>query len=85
MLVNIEIIEKPEIYTQASFELEHFKSDKDYKEAMAIIFMISADYYLDPELGPEDLQELVVQGREKSKVKMALQASEDGLELEFLD
>lgn len=83
MLVNIEIIQKPEVHTKASFELAHFNSDKDLKESLAIIFMISADYYLDPELELDDLQGFIEQGRNNHKEKIALFISEDGLELEF--
>ncbi len=84
MLVNIEIIEKPELITKASFELANFKTEKDLKEGLAIVFMVAADYYLDPELELEDFANLIEQGKEKSKAIMALAVSEDGLELEFL-
>ena len=83
MLVNIEIIEKPELSTQATFQLESFSAPKDYKEALAIIFMISADYYLDPELEIEDFQNIIKQGKEKSSVSLILLVNEDGIELEF--
>lgn len=84
MLVNIEIIEKPELATKASFELKNLQSEKDYKEALAIIFMISADYYLDPELEIEDLKEYVHQGRDKDKSLITIFFDEEGLELEFI-
>ncbi len=83
MQVNIQIIETPELATSASFELSNFQTEKDFKEALAIIFMISADYYLDPELELQDLKEFVGQASESNKAKVTLTASEDGLELEF--
>jgi hypothetical protein len=85
MIVNIEIVEKPELATKATFNVEDFKNSKDYKECTAIIFMICADYYLDPEIGLEDIEGFVQQAKEKSKAKLALFADEDGIELEFLD
>ncbi len=84
MQVNIEIIEKPELATKATFKIKDFTGAKDYKESMAIIFMISADYYLDPELEISDLENFVAQGKEKAKDSLALFVDETGLELEFL-
>lgn len=84
MLVNIEILEKPVIQTKATFKTEHFAKQRDFKEALAIVFMISADYYLDPELGPEDLSELVAKAKEESKENLCFFVSEEGLELEFV-
>lgn len=85
MLVNIEIIEKPEIATKATFATKDFNGPKDFKESLAIIFMICADYYLDPELGLEDIAGFVDQAKEKNKAKLALFADEAGIELEFID
>ena len=85
MLVDIQVIVKPDIATKAIFKVEDFKSAKDYKESIAIIFMICADYCLDPELEPEDLEGFVQQAKQKSKANLALFADEDGIELEFLD
>ncbi|MFT6633451.1 MAG: hypothetical protein ACJAS4_003421 [Bacteriovoracaceae bacterium] len=84
MLVDIQIITKPELGTKAIFKVEDFKSAKDYKESIAIIFMICADYYLDPEIGIEDLEGFVQQAKSKSMANLALFADEDGIELEFL-
>ena len=83
MQVDIKFEKSPIIQTKAIFELASFKSDLDYKETLGIIFMISADYYLDPELEIDDLRGFVTQGQENSKDKLTLFVSEDGLELEF--
>ena len=83
MLVDINVHANPDIYTTATFQLENFKTDSDFKQALAIIFMVSADYYLDPELDVENLVEFVNTGRENSKDNLTLEASEDGLELDF--
>ena len=85
MNVDITFQEKPELATTASFKLLNLNTDKDFKEALAIIVILSADYYLDPELGVEDLQDYVNQAKENNKAKMTLEISEEGLELEFLD
>ena len=84
MLVNIEIIEKPEISTNATFQLADLNSPKAYKETVAIIFMLAAEYHLDPELDVSDIEGYVKDAHEKTKVKMTLNISEEGLELEFL-
>ena len=55
MLVDIKIIEKPEIHTKAIFKLSDFDNDHKIKESLAIIFMIAGDYALDPEIEIEDL------------------------------
>lgn len=85
MNVNIEIIDKPEIYTKATFKFLDLNTEKDYKETLAIVFMICADYYLDPELDLSDLKGFVEQGKENKKSGLCVEASEDGLELEFID
>ncbi len=85
MFVNIEVFEKPEIHTKATFDFINLNTEKDFKETLAIIFMVSADYYLDPELEIEDLKEFKTMGLEKNKAKLTLIASEDGIEAEFLD
>jgi ABC-type multidrug transport system ATPase subunit len=82
MLVNIEFNEKVH-ETYATFEIEHMSDERKIKEVLAIITMISADYYLDPELEVEDMLGFIVSAKEKSKAKMTFSISEDGLELEF--
>ena len=85
MNVDIEIIKKPEVQTKATFNLKNLNGPKDFKETLAIIFMISADYYLDPELEIADLENFKIQGLEKSKSKLEFLVSEEGLELEFTE
>lgn len=83
MLVNIEIESKPEFMTKATFALSNFSLEKDFQECLAIICMISGDYYLDPELDLDDLKKFVEQGKENQNTNMTLFISEEGLELEF--
>ncbi len=83
MQVNIEVIEKPEMATQAHFQLADFKSEKDIKEGLYIVFMISAEYSLDPELELADFKGYINQGIETGKARMTLFIAEDGLELDF--
>ncbi len=85
MNVDITFQEKPELATIASFKLLNLKTEKDFKETLAIIIILSADYYLDPEIGVEDLMEFTEQAKENNKAIMTLEISEEGLELEFLD
>lgn len=82
MLVDISFDEKNH-ETFATFEILNMHNDRAIKEVLAIITMISADYYLDPELEIEDMNNFISQANEKSKAKMTFSVSEDGLELEF--
>lgn len=85
MLVDIHFKQKPEISTNLKFELLHLNNEHNYKEVLAILAMVCADYYLDPEIGVDDLTELVTQAKSDHKSKMTLEISEEGIDLEFLD
>lgn len=85
MLVDIKIIEKPELHTKAIFKLSDIENERSIKEIAAIIFMIAGDYALDPEIEIDDIKDFMAMALEKNKAKMALFISEDGLELDFED
>ncbi|MDP7320040.1 MAG: hypothetical protein QF441_05495 [Bacteriovoracaceae bacterium] len=83
MLVDIQVIEKPFIHTKAIFEIENIKTDRDFKETLAIIFMLSAEYCLDPELELDELKEIYATAVEKQQNQINLYLSEDGIEIDF--
>ena len=85
MLVDIQFKSKPEISTNLKFELLHLNNEHNFKEVLAILTMVCADYYLDPEIGVEDLTDLISQAKSENKSKMTLEISEEGIDLEFLD
>jgi len=85
MLVNIQIIEKPDFSTKATFALLNLNDDRDFKEAMAILTMVCSEYHLDPEIDPEDLKGFAAQAKEKNLANLEFQVTEDGIELEFVD
>jgi hypothetical protein len=82
MLVDINFDEKNH-ETFATFELKNIENERSIKELLAIITMISADYYLDPEIGIEDVQNFIASVDGKNKTLMTFSINEEGLELEF--
>jgi hypothetical protein len=65
------------------FSVDDFKSDLQLRECLAIVAIVSGDFYLDPELEIEDIEQFVTAAREKSKTHLVFELSEEGLELEL--
>jgi hypothetical protein len=82
MLVDIKFNHK-EQSCSLEFSFLNLINDMAIKEALAILTIISSDFYLDPELDVDDINEFISQGKEKSKSALLFEVSEDGLELEF--
>ncbi|MBD64516.1 MAG: hypothetical protein CME62_04885 [Halobacteriovoraceae bacterium] len=82
MLVDISFNPKAQS-ALLEFQVEHFDSDLRLKECLAIMTVISADFYLDPEIEPEHLAEYIAIAREQNKNAMLFEISEDGVELEL--
>ena len=83
MLVDIQIIPKT-LEAILRFEIENFKDDKNYKDAIAAITMVAADYSLDPEFELEDLQDMVKVAVKDSKKSLIFSILEDGIEAELV-
>ena len=66
-----------------NFSVEDFKSDLQLKECLAIVAIICGDFYLDPELEIEDIEQFVEAAKEKQKTQLVFELSEEGLELEL--
>jgi hypothetical protein len=84
MLVDIQIIPKT-LEAVLKFEVENFKSDKCFKNAIATITMVAADYSLDPEFELSDLQGMVKVALKDSKRSIVFSILEDGIEAELVN
>ena len=82
MNVDIKFNQK-EQSCSLEFSFLNLVNDMAIKEALAIITIISSDFYLDPELDVDEMNEFISQGKEKSKSALLFEISEDGLDLEF--
>lgn len=82
MKVDITIDEKS-LSSIVSFDLADFSTPKSYKDTLAIIMMIAADYSLDPELELEDLENIVNSGKENNDKKVVFVINEDEIEAEL--
>jgi len=84
MLVDIQIVPKT-LEAILKFDIVNFTSDKSFKDAIATITMVAADYSLDPELEVEDLQEMITKAKSDSKKTLVFSILEDGIEAELTD
>lgn len=66
------------------FPLTAFTNEKDYKDALALIIIVCADFYVDPELDPEQLQELVESNSNPEKSLFEVEIDEEGVSAQFL-
>jgi len=65
------------------FAVANFKTPVDFKNAIAIICMVSGDFSLDPELEVEDLEEIVATAKEKESKNVNFYIGEGGVEADF--
>ena len=82
MLVDITIDEKS-LDTFLTFEINHFKNEKSFKDALATIMMIAGDYSLDPEMEISDLEEIIHNGKTQQAQKLIFIINEDEIEAEL--
>jgi len=66
------------------FELNHFNSDKEFKDSLAILTMVSGDYSLDPEIELDEFKDLINQGVSSQKSIIQFLIDEEGIEAELL-
>lgn len=67
------------------FKIEDFKSEKDFKDALAILSMVAGDFHLDPEVEVEELQGFVQKAKNEAKMALEFVVDEEGLELELIN
>lgn len=66
-------------------KVEDFKSEKDFKDSLAILSMVAGDYHLDPEVEVEELEGFVQKAKNEAKMALKFTVDEEGLDLEFVD
>lgn len=79
MNCNFEIDHKTHDAT-LNFKFSDFKDLRSHQDALTLIFIICADYQLDPELELEDFQGIIESSKESGKEGISFFISEDGLE-----
>lgn len=67
------------------FLAQDFAKESDYKDALAILSMVSGDFHLDPEIGVEELKEFVQKAKNEAKMALEFVVDEEGLELELIN
>lgn len=68
-----------------TFSRDAFETDNDIKLAIAIITTFCGDFALDPELEPEDFEDILEQCREKDAHSFIFEINEDGIEVELIN
>ena len=81
MKVSFEIEPKNHIALLA-IDPNELNKEKDYKDLLSLITIISADFYLDPELEIDYLKELCDKAKSDKK-SLLISFDEEGIELEF--
>lgn len=66
------------------FPIDGFKTEKDYQDALALIIVVCADFYVDPELTTAQLQELVTSNENPDKAQFEVEIDEEGVSAQFL-
>ena len=59
------------------------KNDNDIKNLLALITIIGADFYLDPEISVEEMQSIIDNGKEKSK-NLLINFNEEEINIEYV-
>lgn len=82
MLVDVDLDKFNGGY-RVQFPLAQFKEDQDLKMAIVIIKCFAGDMELDPELDPEDMQDIIDKTEELGKNKFTVEIYEDGIEVDI--
>lgn len=82
MLVDFKIDPKAQC-ALIKFNPQNISSDKDTKDLLSLMTIVCADFYLDPELELEQLEEIITKGKEENK-QIEILIDEEGIELEFI-
>lgn len=83
MNCNFEIDHKSHDAT-LNFKFSEFKELRSFQDALTLIFIICADYQLDPELELEDFQQIIESSKESGKEGISFYINEDGLEAQAI-
>ena len=82
MLIDVDV-DRFEGGYKIQFPIAQFKERTDLKMAIVIITCFANDMDLDPELEPDDLQEIIDKVSELSKTKFTVEIYEDGIEVDI--
>jgi hypothetical protein len=63
-----------------TFQFSNFTSPASYQNALSLIFIVCADFQLDPELEMADFEEIIQASKESGKDAITFFISEEGLE-----
>lgn len=58
-------------------------NDTDIKNLLALITIIGADFYLDPEITVEEMQSIIDNGKEKNK-NLMINFNEEEIDIEYV-
>ncbi|MCT4641794.1 MAG: hypothetical protein N4A33_05800 [Bacteriovoracaceae bacterium] len=82
MKCDITIDEK-NLECNLTFNLGDFTDQKNYKDALTVVSMVSGDYHLDPEIELDDFIELVSKGKSDNKQVITFSINEEEIGAEF--
>ncbi|EQC52333.1 hypothetical protein [Bacteriovorax sp. DB6_IX] len=68
---------------KVQFPLNQFNDDSDLKMAILLINTFAHEMELDPELGPDDMEEIVEKTKELGKDRFTVEISEDDIEVDI--
>lgn len=78
------VIDQKSHDARLTFKFNDFKDLKDYQNALTLIFIVSGDYQLDPELELEDFQGIIESSKESGKEAITFFINEEGLEAQAI-
>ena len=67
-----------------NFPLAGFSKDKDFQDALALVIVVCADFYVDPELTVTAFKELVESNENPEKSSFEIEIDEEGVSAQFL-
>lgn len=65
------------------FNIRNFNEPMDFKNALALITMVAADYDLDPEMDEETMIDIIKKTQEHEKETFVFSFHEEGIEVDI--
>ena len=82
MKIDVDYLES-EQRVQLTFFVPEFQTEKDTTMGLTIVQTFSADFYLDPEIGTGDFQDIIDKAKEENIEKFYFFIDEEGLDAEI--
>lgn len=76
-------VDEKSLESFVEFNINEFKGPGDYKNALALISIIAADYELDPEMDQDTIDELIAKTKEYAKECFTFSFHEEGIEVDI--